>query len=591
MVLPRSAASRLKVLDERPPPPPSRVALVSLTTFCNAHCSFCCVLDILNKPELNPTDEIIFEKIREGRAQGCTILAFTGGEPTVHPRFAEFCSYGRSLGYASITINTNGIKFKSREWTREVLEAGLSHIDFSIHGHDAALHDAMVERPGAFAAIEKGCAHLRELGPAHGAVLGATTVVTATNAMHLPEIVDVLCDLGFQTLRFKHCFEGDRGADVSLVGRYSEMMPRVREAVARAYRRVGTAIQLTHFPLCLLDEEVVFATDLTDEDVLSFDRSGEVLIEGRASQHRRIDARPCERCVLSVTCAKLDHRYVAVQGDDELRPVETPEALTESFARGLSRYDVGDLRRRSIGERLEMLGAAAPAVTIDAPSMDQARRNHVTSVSMAAGCNLSCGTLCDCLNTPSPTDDDGVPHRVREGGGRLVLRGEAALDPAFDRALAAARQAGWAEVWLRTNGQLFASAPAAASLKERGVDGVIVPVFSHAPLVHDRVAGKSGAFVTAIRAMQALAAVGVQVSVETPLLAPRLQDIESMVRTLRRAVPSLASLRLYSPKRAQPPLLAPPRSGEARAGIERALAACESLGIAVRLDDLNPRSE
>ena len=44
-------------------------------------------------------------------------------------------------------------------------------------------------------------------------MLGATTVVTATNALHLPEIVDVLLDLGFHTLRFKHCFEGDKGAD------------------------------------------------------------------------------------------------------------------------------------------------------------------------------------------------------------------------------------------------------------------------------------------------------------------------------------------------------------------------------------------
>ena len=82
--------TRLKVINASPPPSPSRVALISLTTFCNAACPFCCVLDILNRPELNPTDEKIIERMVASRADGCTILGFTGGEPTVHPRFAEF---------------------------------------------------------------------------------------------------------------------------------------------------------------------------------------------------------------------------------------------------------------------------------------------------------------------------------------------------------------------------------------------------------------------------------------------------------------------------------------------------------------------
>jgi pyruvate-formate lyase-activating enzyme len=189
------------------------VALISLTTFCNAHCRFCCVLDILNRPELNPEDEAIFARIADARAQGCTTLGFTGGEPTVHPRFAEFCRRGRELGFASITINTNGIKFKSARWTEEALAAGLTHIDFSIHGDDAPLHDAMMDREGAFDAFKKGMEHLRALGERYPVVLGATTVVTARNALRLPKIAEMLLDEGIRSLRFKHCFEGGEGAD------------------------------------------------------------------------------------------------------------------------------------------------------------------------------------------------------------------------------------------------------------------------------------------------------------------------------------------------------------------------------------------
>ena len=184
------------------------------------------MLDVLNRPELNPTDEQIRAKMVEARAEGCTILGFTGGEPTVHPRFAEFCRYGRELGYESITINTNGIQFKSRRWTEEVLAAGLTHLDFSIHGDSAELHDAMMAREGAFDAFVRGIGHVTDLASRHPVSLGSTTVVSSRNAARLPAIADKLVDLGVTSLRFKHCFEGAEGTDAGLVG---DVHPDVRE--------------------------------------------------------------------------------------------------------------------------------------------------------------------------------------------------------------------------------------------------------------------------------------------------------------------------------------------------------------------------
>lgn len=328
---------RLKVIDEAPAPRPSRVALISLTTFCNAHCRFCCVLDILNRPELNPSDEAIFARIEAARAEGCTTLGFTGGEPTVHKRFADFCRRGRELGFESITINTNGIQFKSARWTEEALAAGLTHVDFSIHGDDAELHDLMMDRPGAFDAFKRGMANLRALQGRYPVVLGATTVVTARNALRLPKIAAMLLDEGIRSLRFKHCFEGGEGADVELVGRYTEQMPAVREAVRMARAR-GAGVQVTHFPLCMLGEEVLFASDLMDESVLSIDRDGSVLIDGRASTYRREGAKSCAECAFAAVCTQLDYRYVAIHGESELRPVDGPGALARVIDRALATY-------------------------------------------------------------------------------------------------------------------------------------------------------------------------------------------------------------------------------------------------------------
>ncbi len=585
---------RLKVIEPPPAPRPPRVALISLTTFCNAHCAFCCVLDILNRPELSPSDERVREAMARSREEGCTTLSFTGGEPTVHPRFAEFCREGRAMGYEAITINTNGIKFKSRAWTEEALAAGLTHIDFSVHGHTAALHDALVERPGAFDAIVKGAGHLAALAPKYTPVLGATTVVTASNAPHLAATADKLIDLGFRALRFKHCFEGAPGADAALVGLYADAVGPLRQAVARAHAR-GAGVQVTHFPLCLLGEEAVFATDLLEENVLSIDHKDAVLLDGRASLHRRADASPCERCLLAGPCTKLDTRYAAAHAGAELRPVEDPTALRTFLARGLDRYDAHHHPVREAVDRLLALhGAEAlPPATPrhgshdghdgfhpQSQSQSHAHPGPVDTLAVHLGgmCTLACPG-CDCRETPTAVDSEGVPEGVRGGGRRLVLRGDALAASALDATIRAAAEAGWREVWVRSTGGAMVDPTAAEALRARGVHGVLVPLSAHQAAVHDRVAGRPGALVDALRVLRTAAGAGLAAAIEVPLLPPRIQDLEAVVSLALRAVPTLRWARFYVPTREQPAAVAPPRWSEGRPALERALAHCRTHGV------------
>jgi predicted dehydrogenase/MoaA/NifB/PqqE/SkfB family radical SAM enzyme len=174
---------------------------------------------------------------------------------------------------------------------------------------------------------------------------------------------------------------------------------------------------------------------------------------------------------------------------------------------------------------------------------------------------------------------------VREGGDRLVFRGASVDAPGFSRVLEVARRAGWADVVVRTHGGRFTTLPQAAALAGLGVRGVVVPVFSHAPAVHDRVAGRPGALVSSLRAMRALDAAGLAVSVESPLLPTRLQDLSGILALAHRAVPSLAGFRVYGPVAPPPAVLAQPPWEEVRASLRRALPLAASLGIRVRLHE------
>lgn len=208
-------------------------------------------------------------------------------------------------------------------------------------------------------------------------------------------------------------------------------------------------------------------------------------------------------------------------------------------------------------------------------------------VALGSRCNLSC-SVCDCrTSAPNPADAEGVPHAVRAGGDELVLRGEAAVMPAFEKTLDAAVKAGWKEIHLRTNGQLFATPEAAEELVRRGVRRVTVPLFAATSAVHDRIAGKPEALVTALRAMRALAAAGVSVGVEIPVLPPRLSRLDEVVRLAHRAVPALAGVRFYVPTRVQPAAIAPPSWTEARAALAAALRLAGELGVTARLHEFD----
>ncbi len=204
-------------------------------------------------------------------------------------------------------------------------------------------------------------------------------------------------------------------------------------------------------------------------------------------------------------------------------------------------------------------------------------------IHLQGACEQRCTALCDCSERPSPTDEHGVPVGVRTGGERLVFRGSSVNAPNFAKVLEAAHQAGWADVRVRTHGGRFATVAQAMTLADQGVRGVVVPLFSHVPAVHDRVAGRAGALVATLRAMRAMDAAGLSVSVEVALLPARLQDLSELLDLAHRAVPSLAGFRVYAPVTPTPAVLAQPPWEEVRASLRRLIPRATALGIKVQL--------
>jgi uncharacterized radical SAM superfamily Fe-S cluster-containing enzyme len=125
-----------------------RLPVVTITSACNLDCPICYVHNKnqdayhMDPEELRP----ILRSLKAEQGGEVDIINFTGGEPTVHPRFAEFVRIAREEGVHRVTICSNGVKLAKDEALVEKLAAegarvALSFDTFEAHA-DVALQGA-----------------------------------------------------------------------------------------------------------------------------------------------------------------------------------------------------------------------------------------------------------------------------------------------------------------------------------------------------------------------------------------------------------------------------------------------------------------
>jgi cyclic pyranopterin phosphate synthase len=207
------------------------------------------------------------------------------------------------------------------------------------------------------------------------------------------------------------------------------------------------------------------------------------------------------------------------------------------------------------------------------------RGQRTAELHVGGACANRC-PLCDC---GSPASSDADVRQALEGTARLTLRGTSERNPWAQAVVRRAREAGVREVIVRTNALAYQQAEPAAALARSGVDGVLVPIFSHVQVVHDRIAGRPGSFPATLHGLGVLAKAGLSVEIEVPLLSAKLQALESLVERVRTAAPGLKSVRFFVPSFSVPTTLAPPDWTEGGPRLARALRECRQHGVKVAL--------
>jgi 7,8-dihydro-6-hydroxymethylpterin dimethyltransferase len=122
------------------------VLTVDLTNRCNMMCDPC----FMDANQVGYVHELSWDEIQEILDNALKIkprrqmsVQFSGGEPTMHPRFFDAIRHARKIGYNSVQAATNGIEFaKSKEYCKQAFDAGLryAYLQFDGIGNDANSH-------------------------------------------------------------------------------------------------------------------------------------------------------------------------------------------------------------------------------------------------------------------------------------------------------------------------------------------------------------------------------------------------------------------------------------------------------------------
>jgi tetraether lipid synthase len=113
------------------------LANIDLTNRCNLTCPVCFANANVQGYLYEPSYEQVvgmLQALRDERPVAGRIVQFSGGEPTLHPRFFDIIAKAAEMGFSHIQIATNGIEMAKLEFAQRAKDAGLHDLYLQFDG-------------------------------------------------------------------------------------------------------------------------------------------------------------------------------------------------------------------------------------------------------------------------------------------------------------------------------------------------------------------------------------------------------------------------------------------------------------------------
>jgi MoaA/NifB/PqqE/SkfB family radical SAM enzyme len=157
-----------------------RQVSIALTNLCDLHCAYC----YAPKYQAILSPESVAGWLKELDQGGCMGVGFGGGEPTLHPQFAEICKHAAEETQLAVTFTTHGHRLVSPLLER--ITGNVHLIRVSVDGVEATYE---AQRGRRFSTLLERLRDARRLAP-----LGINVVVNESTVHELDALAEVAHD-------------------------------------------------------------------------------------------------------------------------------------------------------------------------------------------------------------------------------------------------------------------------------------------------------------------------------------------------------------------------------------------------------------
>jgi len=227
------------------PTAPYRMDL-ALTYRCNNDCAHCYNARPRDYPEMHTQDWL--QTLDHLWSLGIPHVVFTGGEPTLRQDLPALIAHAERIGQIT-GLNTNGRRLSDPNYVRQLVSAGLDHVQITLESHDPAIHDEMVGSHGAWKQTVSG---IRNALDSPLFVMTNTTMLR-NNSPYMDATLEFLAELGVPTLGLNALIYAGHGRSVGSGLAESELAPLLELARAHTQAHEQRLIWYTPTQYCNFD--------------------------------------------------------------------------------------------------------------------------------------------------------------------------------------------------------------------------------------------------------------------------------------------------------------------------------------------------
>jgi radical SAM protein with 4Fe4S-binding SPASM domain len=227
------------------PSAPYRMDL-ALTYRCNNDCAHCYNARPRDYPEMDTNHwKNILDQLWE---LGIPHIIFTGGEPTLRSDLLKLIQYAEDKGQIT-GLNTNGRRLSDNGFVKELVSAGLDHVQITLESHDPIIHNNMVSNSNAW---KQTVAGIKNAVDSSLYVMTNTTMLK-DNSPYLDKTLDFLSEIRVPTVGLNALIYAGKGKEVGTGLSEKELKPLLKIAKDKTNQNNQRLIWYTPTQYCNFD--------------------------------------------------------------------------------------------------------------------------------------------------------------------------------------------------------------------------------------------------------------------------------------------------------------------------------------------------